>query len=554
MQRRAQITRRRAGVVVTATAVVALSGVGAINALPASAAGGITVQAVAVPGGGTGQNAVIAGGNGAEWFAVKAGGAMTLEQATVGGTLGSGSVSPSSATGLGADGGPIEAMASADGLTWVLSNTGNLYAIDSAGATATKFSGGGADSRDMTVGPDGNLWSTDNGGHIDKWAISATPAAAETSYLGPDGPVAITSAGGFLVWSDGLYDAPWYTLPSNGAEFGPYSFGLMSSFAHSMTTIGSSIWSAAPITSPNEINQLSASPPYSKVKSYTAAAGATITSVTEGADGDLWFTEAGAANADGGVGEIGQLDPSTGAITQYALPAGFAMPTPAGASLPPAPAYAIAPGPAGSNTIWFTAQTSDASPQAAIGEIEGLTPAGTGSTGPTGTAGTTGMTSPTGSTGGTGTTGTGGGGTGTGSGSGGSGGPGSGGSGSGGSGSCGPGSGKAPTLGTHDKVSSSGTASIRIRCPSGAACKGKLSLASTITHKHMGKKVSQTVAFGSASFSLKAGQSRTLSVKLSNKAFRLLVGAHRHHLSVKAKITEGGKSTTSSITLTGPKR
>lgn len=300
----AQITRRRAGFVVTATAAVALAGVGAINALPASADGGITVQAVAVPGA-VAQNAIIAGGDGQEWFPVKVGATMTLDQATVGGTLASGSVSSLAAAGLSGEAGPIEAMASADGFTWALSNAGSLYAIDPTGATATTFTGGGADSRDMTVGPDGNLWSTDKGGHIDKWAISATPAAAESSFLGPDGPVAITSAGGFLVWSDGLYDAPWYTLPSNGAEVGPFSFGLMSSFAHSMVQIGSSIWSAAPITSPNTINQLSASPPYNKIKSYTAATGATITSVTAGSDGDLWFTEAGAANTNGGVGEIG---------------------------------------------------------------------------------------------------------------------------------------------------------------------------------------------------------------------------------------------------------
>jgi streptogramin lyase len=528
----ARFTRDWFTIALGAGALAAFSAVAALSVTSASATGGPAVQMVAVPGGGTGQNAIIAGPDGTEWFAVKTGSGMTLQHATVGGTLAAGSVSPLAAPGLSAETSTIEAMVSAKGLIWAAANGGNLYALSTDGSTATKFTGTG-DIRDMATGPDGNLWTTDNGNHIDKWAVAATPTATVTQNLGSDGPAAITNAGGFLVWSDELYHYPWYTSTS-GTEFGPFAGSTMSTFAHSMVQIGSNLWTVAPLSTPNKINELSASPTYGLIHSYTAAAGSTITAVTAGPDGALWFTEAGASPA------IGQLDPSTGTITQYPLPSGYTMPAPAGATLPPAPTFAIAPGPSGSNTVWFTAQTSGGAP--AVGEITGVTTGSTGGTSPTGTSGSTGTTGSTGTSGSTGTPGMGGT-TGT-SGTAGPTGP----TGCGYGGSC-PKNGPTtapPRFKSKAKVSKKGIASILLSCPARDTCGGSLSLSLTLAHhKH-------AVSFGATSFTLVGGKSKTLSVKLPGKAFKLLKAAPSDKLVVKVKLVQGSHASGGSLTLLGP--
>ena len=323
---------------------------------------------------------------------------------------------PPSVPALGST--PFVAITDADGYDWALSDSG-LYAIAPGGA-ATAFpvptdAGLAPLFTDLAVGLDGNLYLADSNGNVDQCVItdapSATcatqyPLATATSAMGASvfpsyqapGPVSIAAAGSTLFLNTG--NANFFT----GAELGYVSeagvFGLtngqydtgsdaagnlvgtLSPYPHSLT-LGADghLWTAGanytlPSGSsvptyddqPDAIDELSAatgtpsSEPGYDLKTYATGlpTGAEITSITTGPDGNLWFTE----EISGQPGEIGQLNPVTGEITNYPLPSGFTLPG-AGADM-------IAPGPAGSQTVWFVATSSTTPAQPAIGEITGV--------------------------------------------------------------------------------------------------------------------------------------------------------------------------------------
>jgi hypothetical protein len=296
----------------------------------------------------------------------------------------------------------------------------------------------------------------------------------------------------------------------------------------------------------NQIDELSESPSYGRVASFAVPAGTTITALTLGPDGNIWFTEAGSSPG------IGELDVSTGQIIgQYPLPAGFRMPTPsAGAgTLPPAPTFAIAAGPAGTDTVWFTAQTSTGSP--AVGEIEGVTAGNTGNTGGTGTTGNTGGTGntgptgdtggtgPTGSTGSTGSTGTGGGATGP--------------TGAAGTGSTGPlGTGSTGSTGSTTTSGTAGTAtvgspsvrrssvSVVVHCPAGgAACTVLVTLTTTAGRASDAGLARSHEVLGKATATVGAGHSKTVSVALNRAGRKLL--KHVKRLRVTVTVRQSGR-------------
>jgi streptogramin lyase len=327
---------------------------------PVSAEATVTVQAAAVSSGGTVQDAIVQGFNGDEWFIVKTASGYALDEAAAGGSLTSSSIRSLPATGI-SDPNGIVAMVSAKGYVWALgSQASDLWAINKSGSTANAAAESGIDTRDMTLGPDGNLWATDTTGDIIKYAITNSGTATMTEYsINAVAPDAITSAGGYLVWSDALGHL-WYTKPSSpGSPVGPDAATRVSDYAHSMVEADGDLWAAGSIGvgQQGEIEKLSATPPYAFRHAFSGASSSEVTSITKGPDGDLWFPEAGA-------NKIGQLDPATGAIIQHPLPTGFALPQ----GINPFTPYAIAPGPR--DTVWFTAKTSGGQP--AVGEVSGI--------------------------------------------------------------------------------------------------------------------------------------------------------------------------------------
>jgi hypothetical protein len=113
------------------------------------------------------------------------------------------------------------------------------------------------------------------------------------------------------------------------------------------------------------------------------------------------------------------------------------------------------------------------------------------------------------------------------------------------------------------KVSSKGVAGVSLSCAgkTGASCAGKLTLTVGVKTK-VKRKVkghtkavpeTKTVTLGSASYSLPAGKSETLSVKLSGAAVKLLDAASHRKLKVKATAKPSkGSTVTKTMTLTGP--
>ena len=338
------------------------AGMAAAIVVPAAAAGGLTVTGFAAPSGhdsllGT-QGAIVQGLDGKEWFTtydgtthyglaeIPAGGPATV----LGGNLNASSTYPRMINGPGS-------------YVWLLGdNANNLSALDSSGAQYV-VSGSGADDRDLVQGLDGKLYVADNSGaSIDQYTPNGTSAAGSQSFSRTPAvaPTAITSVGGVLWFTDDSGNL--YSMTPGGIFGGAYDIGdFLGNFAGSLTAGPDGyLWAVVGGT----VYKINPNNPSAPPTTYTSGipSGSTLTSITAGGDGNLYFVVSNNTAASQG---IGQITPS-GTITILPLPSGYALPVPsAGAG------YGIAAGP--SNTIWATAQTSGGSPKAAVLEVSGLT-------------------------------------------------------------------------------------------------------------------------------------------------------------------------------------
>ena len=85
-----------------------------------------------------------------------------------------------------------------------------------------------------------------------------------------------------------------------------------------------------------------------------------VVALTAASDGNIWFVNE--TDASTGAGTVGVLNTADGSLAQYKLPSGYRLPS-SGAS--------IEPGPVGSNTVFFTLQTTVGA-RAALGEVTGI--------------------------------------------------------------------------------------------------------------------------------------------------------------------------------------
>jgi virginiamycin B lyase len=181
---------------------------------------------------------------------------------------------------IGATPGPI--TLGPDGNLWT-SISGALVAISTAGTQQTTVPIAGGELYDLTTGPDGALWVVDqNIGGVDRVTTSGLVAA----YPFQDFPSGITTASDGTMWV---------------ADNDGYIWNL---------TVGGQ-YIVAPITPSDEPQH-----------------------IVQGSDGALWFTE---------IGYIGRYNPSDFAFTEMSVPAGDT-------------ANNLAVGPDGA--IWFTASGS----------------------------------------------------------------------------------------------------------------------------------------------------------------------------------------------------
>jgi streptogramin lyase len=264
-----------------------------------------------------------------------------------------------------------------DGHVWVLDYAATLaplYAISPSGhaqevATLT------GDLTDMSAGPGGTIEVTDNAGYLDRCAVSKRPRAACKQVPVPtkfdSGSVDAIGQGGGRVWFTDDAGELLSFNPTRNSFAGPY--GDLSSGA-TLTgeasadpgTIASApdgdLYVAAgegsdPLFENDLI--LAISPRTGESLAAFSAGLRNVVALTAAPDGNIWFLNETSAST--GAGTVGVLNTLYGTLRQYKLPKGYRL---------PASGERINPGPVGSNTVFFTLQTTAGS-DAALGEVTG---------------------------------------------------------------------------------------------------------------------------------------------------------------------------------------
>jgi hypothetical protein len=110
-----------------------------------------------------------------------------------------------------------------------------------------------------------------------------------------------------------------------------------------------------------------------------------------------------------------------------------------------------------------------------------------------------------------------------------------------------------PSVGSPS-VDRKGALTLKVTCPAGgAATRGRIDLTVKVKKKVKGRSRTTTVKLGGASFSIDAGKSKTIKIKLSSTGLKLL--RQKGRLSVSAAISvTGGARSTKTLTLKAPKR
>jgi hypothetical protein len=325
-----------------ASASVTVSGIPASTSLNGVPSGGNTLLEPAI--------APAPDGSNAEWFVVSGQNQDLL------------SITPTGqqsrvAAGLPADSGYPDNYASvdADGYDWVLDNDQGqpenvLYAVGAASSPSpglNPVAGLNGYAEDMTLGPDGALYISDNAGGIIRCKITATPTArcAEAAITAPfdGGAYAIGNSGGSV----------WFTDAAGGLG----SYVSPDTFGGPFAMLGN-IDPGTIVAAPNGLVYVAVGGANTQILAFssggayqgTAASGlGNVVSMTLGPDGNLWFLDAA------GNGSVDELNISTGAVTAYALPVGLWLP-PSGWRIAPGPSVASA---SGTGEVYFTGTTAN---------------------------------------------------------------------------------------------------------------------------------------------------------------------------------------------------
>jgi streptogramin lyase len=188
--------------------------------------------------------------------------------------------------------------------------------------------GTGALPQEVTVGPDGDLWFTDEISGVFRFspqALAPLPCSAASPTIGCEVSANAVAPTDIVAGPDG---AVWFTQsaggnPRDGRTWFPASIGRI-------TTTGT--YTSYPV--PESASKMPG-----------------LDAITVGPDGNLWFTETA-------VNRIGEITPRAvdPAIHEFPLPAGDRLAPGVGSSITSADTIAAGPG----NHIWFTEQGANA--------------------------------------------------------------------------------------------------------------------------------------------------------------------------------------------------
>ncbi len=230
---------------------------------------------------------------------------------------------------LSANARPVEITAGPDGNLWFTDEFGNKIGRITTAGVITEFPTPSAVSEPhgIAAGPDGNLWFTELAG---RKIGRITPAGAVTEFpistasgelvgitAGPDGNLWVTGFGGGKI--ERITPAGAVTeFPISTAASAPYGIAAGPDGNLWFTELGGKIGRITPAGAVTEF-------PISTAISQPVG-------IAAGPDGNLWFTEAGANN-------IGRIT-TGGVITEFSIPTASSEPV------------GIAAGPDGA--LWFT--------------------------------------------------------------------------------------------------------------------------------------------------------------------------------------------------------
>jgi streptogramin lyase len=493
-----------------------LAAAGVAGAAPGVAtASGPVIQSFALPAAVSGsigamQDGITEGPDGQEWFAVNPGepedeyrlvevnaaGAFTVLPADLGSTgeeTGIGELSP--------DGGTV----------WALAKGDQVIGINASGQLdGSAVAIGAQEIFDMTVGPDGDLYLTQDAARIDRIV------PGQGTFTTIQAPVTTEP--------DEIVDAAGRMFFADDAEGGLDSLTTDGTFSSDDVTVGTrvhamvagpdgDVWAVSHGVDGNPGTSLERIDPATGalLGTYTTPQSLYLISIAAGADGRLWFPEAGLVHA------IGAFDPSTSTFSTYALPANFdvtvAQTQNADNNPPVTDDSTIALGANG--TLWVTGKTSDGAP--AIAEISGLSNT-TGTAAP-GSGPATGT--PTQSPGAPVTT-------------------------------------HRASIRVAGHVSARGVLAARVTCTGHGTCRGQLRITHvlTTTVHRAGRRTAhhRTLTMAAARYSVTAGHHLALRLRLSRRAMRLIESAPRRRLSVTLQTVSSGRTTQSaSLVLRAPR-
>jgi hypothetical protein len=265
-----------------------------------------------------------------------------------------------------------------DGHVWVADYSATpapLYAISPSGHVQAVANLTG-DLTDMSAGPAGTIEVTDNAGYLERCAVSKQPRASCQALPVPtkfdSGPVDAIGQGGGRVWFTDDAGELLSFNPSRNSFAGP--FGDLISGA---TPTGEASADPGTIASPtngnlyvaagegsdplfeNDLIRVISPRTGGRLNSYSSGL-TNVVALTAASDGNIWFVNE--TDASTGAAKVGVLNTVYGTLHQYKLPKGYRLPE---------SGERIAPGPIGSNTVFFTLQTTSGA-KAALGEVTGI--------------------------------------------------------------------------------------------------------------------------------------------------------------------------------------
>jgi streptogramin lyase len=252
---------------------------------------------------------------------------------------------------------PADITAGPDGNLWFTEQGGNNIGVVTPAGVITEYPIPTANSSPVGIakGPDGNLWFTESGANN---IARITPAGAVTEFpgttgfahaiaSGPDGNLWFTE---FIDSCDGFFCEPANAMIGRIAPDGVISEFPLPTGTSSLYGIASgpdgNLWFTENNFLVGDIvgGKIGRATPSGAITEFTVSAATAVSSypqgITNGPDGNLWFT-------DSGSNGIGQITPA-GLITEYPIPAGTTVGL-----------YGITTGPDGN--IWFTQSTDNQS-------------------------------------------------------------------------------------------------------------------------------------------------------------------------------------------------